>query len=172
MKVNFTLRNERQEPIGTAALYVSTSTTLNPRSGEWSEENLPNKWGLLIGWPLTRSLDGDSRREYICGFRSTVAFVPKPDIVPDDSCDEFPFASTYQGGTDGAQCAEIVPLLENGKWEIYEADPARPVKYTEPCVRAHVTLPMNRLAGTAYTNLIQSQRLVEKDPFRMSVPDA
>lgn len=43
---------------------------------------------------------------------------------------------------------------------------------TEPCVRGHVPADANSLVGTAYSNLIQSQRLVNKDPFRMTVPDA
>jgi hypothetical protein len=138
----------------------------------WAQWNLPDGWGLYSGKPLTRALDGDARRERTCGNSSSVSFVKKPaDIVEDDSCDEFPFASTWQGGTDGGLCAEIVPLFEDGEWNIYEADPARPVTYTEPCVRGHVPNPVNKLAGTAYSNLIQNQRLIDKDPFHVSVPD-
>ncbi|MER6394280.1 hypothetical protein ABT236_38240 [Streptomyces sp. NPDC001523] len=155
---------ELELPLSTYGAAAATYT--------WAQWNLPDKWGLFSGKPLTRALDGDARRERTCGNRSSVPFVAKPDIVPDDSCDEFPFASTQEGGTDGGRCAEIVALLENGKWEIYEADPARPVTKTEPCVRGHVPQGVNSLAGTAYSNLIQNQRLVNKDPFRMTVPDA
>lgn len=137
----------------------------------WAQWNLPNKWGLYSGSPLTRALDGNDRREFTCEGKSSVPFVKRPDIVPEDSCDEFPFASSEQGGNDGGKCAEIFPLFEDGEWKIYTADPARPITYTEPCVRGHVPLPLNRLAGTAYSNLIQNQRLIEKDPFYVSVPD-
>ncbi|WP_456154362.1 NucA/NucB deoxyribonuclease domain-containing protein [Streptomyces lydicus] len=39
-----------------------------------------------------------------------------PATVPDGSCDEYPFAGSYQGGTNGGLCADVVPLLENGVW--------------------------------------------------------
>jgi hypothetical protein len=48
-------------------------------------------------------------------------------VVLDDSCDEFPFAGTYEGGTDGGLCAEIVPQYEDGAWYIHQADDSRPV---------------------------------------------
>ncbi|MGF1344518.1 NucA/NucB deoxyribonuclease domain-containing protein [Streptomyces flavovirens] len=102
----------------------------------WAQWNLPDKWGLYSGKPLTRALDGPDRRRHTCGDLSSVPFVRKFGIVPTDTCDEFPFASTQEGGTDGDRCAEIVPLLEDGEWKMYEADPARPVTRTEPCVRA------------------------------------
>ncbi|MFJ9591020.1 hypothetical protein [Streptomyces acidicola] len=137
---------------------------------DWAQYNLPGKWGRYSGQPMTRALDGETRRLKTCGTQSSIPFVRKVDIVPDDSCDEFPFASTWQGGTDGGLCAEIVPLLEDGVWNIYEADPAKPVTFTEPCVRGHVPLGVNQLAGTAYSNLIQNQRIIDKDPFYLSVP--
>jgi hypothetical protein len=136
----------------------------------WAQWNLPDHWGLYSGKPLTRALDGDARRERTCGNASSVPFVPK-DLVQNDSCDEFPFASTRQGGTNGGLCAEIVPLFENGRWEIYEADPARPVTYTEPCVRGHVPNDMNSLAGLAYANLVQNQRLIDAERFYVKIPD-
>lgn len=139
----------------------------------WAQWNLPNKWGLYSGSPMTRALDGDARRKFTCEEKSSVPFVAKPDdVVLKDSCDEFPFASTEQGGTDGGKCAEIVPLFEgDGQWRVYEADPSRPVTGTEPCARGHVNLDQNKLAGTAYSNLIQNMRLIEKDPFYLTVPD-
>lgn len=155
---------ELELPLSTYGAAAATYT--------WAQWNLPDKWGLYSGKPLTRALDGNARRERTCGSKSSIPFVAKPDVVPSDSCDEFPFASTQEGGTDGGRCAEIVALLENGTWNVYEADPARPVTKTEPCVRGHVPQDVNSLAGTAYSNLIQNQRMVNKDPFRMKVPDA
>ncbi|MFH9561803.1 hypothetical protein ACH4NR_37300 [Streptomyces globisporus] len=155
---------ELELPLSTYGAAAATYT--------WAQWNLPDKWGLYSGKPLTRALDGNARREHTCGSKSSIPFVAKPDVVPSDSCDEFPFASTQEGGTDGGRCAEIVALLENGTWNVYEADPARPVTKTEPCVRGHVPQDVNSLAGTAYSNLIQNQRMVNKDPFRMKVPDA
>lgn len=131
---------------------------------------LPDGWGYRK--PMQRALDGDERRKYTCGYKSTVEFVRKPDIVPDDSCDEYPFASTKQGGTDGALCAEITPLLEDdGKYHVYDSDPSRPVTGKEPCVRGHVPGNLNGIAGTAYSNYIQDWRLMEDDSFWVSIPD-
>lgn len=134
---------------------------------DWAQYHLPDKWGRYLGKPLTRALDGDERRKYTCDYKSSVPFVKRDG---DDSCDEFPFASTWEGGTDGGKCAEIVPLFEGGQWNYYEADPNRPVTEKEPCVRGHVPLKVNSRAGTEYSNLIQSQRLVDKDPFYVQVP--
>lgn len=137
----------------------------------WGQRNLPGAWGRYSSTRMTRALDGEQRRKFTCGEKSSVPFIKKLDIVPTDSCDEFPFASTEQGGTDGGKCAEIVPLLEDGKWKFYEADPKRPVTKTEPCVRAHVPIAQNKRAGTTYSNFIQNVRLIEKDPFYLDIPD-
>lgn len=71
----------------------------------WAQYNLPDGWGLYSGKPLTRALDGPDRRRRTCEDQSSVPFIRKPDLVLDDSCDEFPFASTWEG----APMAACVP---------------------------------------------------------------
>jgi hypothetical protein len=99
-----------------------------------------------------------------------VPFVPFDNsIVQDDSCDEFPFAGTYEGGTDGGLCAEIVPQYEDGAWYIYQADDSRPVTGDEPCVRGHVPNTVNKAAGGKYGSFVQTQRLIDTEKFTVSV---
>ncbi|MFM9371887.1 hypothetical protein [Streptomyces sp. Da 82-17] len=89
--------------------------------------------------------------------------------IPDDSCDEFPFAGSFEGGTDGAQCADIVPLFENGQWRIYEARVDKPVTFTEPCVRAHVPEGANFSAGGKYGAFVKDQRVLDTEKYGVSV---
>ncbi|GGU62718.1 NucA/NucB deoxyribonuclease domain-containing protein [Streptomyces daghestanicus] len=110
---------------------------------------------LRGGAPLSRDSSettASTRREYTCGSKSSDPFVYMDDVVPNDSCDEFPFATSYEGGTNGASCADIVPLLENGQWMIYEARTDKPVTGTEPRVRGHVS---NGNAGLALGRYVQ-----------------
>ncbi|WP_439145616.1 NucA/NucB deoxyribonuclease domain-containing protein [Streptomyces canus] len=99
-------------------------------------------------------------------------FVPfDDDIVVDDSCDEFPFAGTYEGGTVGSFCADIVPLFEDGQWYIYEASADKPVTYHEPCVRGHVPLTYNSAAGGKYGSFVQTDRVLDTESFNVTVTD-
>ncbi|MFH9836045.1 hypothetical protein ACH4NC_32795 [Streptomyces sp. NPDC017201] len=139
----------------------------------WAQWNLKDKWGLYSGSPLNRATNGPERRKFTCEEKSSDPFEKMPNsVVLDDSCDEFPFASTQQGGTDGALCAEIrAHLREDGKYEVYKAWDDRPITKQEPCVRGHVNLLENTTAGSAYSRYIQDWRLIEGDPFYVTVPD-
>jgi hypothetical protein len=95
----------------------------------------------------------------------------KIPAVPDDSCDEYPFARSFQGGKFAMQCAEIVPNIENGHWVAYPADPKRPWTGNESCVRGHVSLSQNCAAGSAYGKLVKADRILHMDPFTVSIPD-
>ncbi|MFF9757829.1 hypothetical protein ACF1FC_34705 [Streptomyces sp. NPDC014344] len=136
----------------------------------FGQDALPDGWGYRKS--MQRALNGKERREYTCGTKSTVKFVHRCDIVPDDSCDKYPFASTKQGGTDGALCVEITPLLEgDGKYHVYNSDPSRLVTGKEPCVRGHIPEDLNELAGNAYSRYTQDWRLIEDDRFWVGIPD-
>lgn len=127
--------------------------------------------GYLRDWaPLSRA-DGLSaaNRARTCGSQSSDPFVPMPDYVPNDSCDEFPFAGSFEGGTDGAQCADILPLYENGQWMIYEARADKPVTYTEPCVRGHVALDANESAGGKYGAFVKNQRVLDTEKYNVNI---
>lgn len=139
----------------------------------WVQWNLKDKWGLYSGSPLKYAADGDERRKRTCGKQSSEPFEPfDPSIVKNDSCDEFPFAGTQQGGNDGALCAEIRPHLRiDDKYEMYEAYDDKPVTRNEPCVRSHVPNEENGNAGLEYGRYVQKWRLIDGDPFYLTVPD-
>jgi hypothetical protein len=91
--------------------------------------------------------------------------------VPTDSCDEYPFAKTYEGGTPGGLCADIAPLFEEGQWQIYEANPNKPVTGTEKCVRGHVPLGENEGAGGELGRFTQAQRVLDLDSYSVTLVD-
>ncbi|WP_367140112.1 MULTISPECIES: NucA/NucB deoxyribonuclease domain-containing protein [Streptomyces] len=84
-----------------------------------------------------------------------------------DTCDEFPPASTREGGQDGDLCAELTPQIVNGVWSAPATWPTRPTTGTETCVRLHVTGRANYSAGGVLGSLRKFQRLVDGDPFRI-----
>lgn len=125
---------------------------------------------LRANAPLSRDPDeatATTRREYTCGSKSSDPFGYMDHLVPDDSCDEFPFARSYEGGTDGAFCADILPLFENGQWMIYEARADKPVTGYEPCVRGHVTNADNGNAGLALGRYVQRDRVLDTEKYNV-----
>ncbi|MGW3660635.1 hypothetical protein ACWD6R_35525 [Streptomyces sp. NPDC005151] len=125
----------------------------------------------LRGWaPLSRA-DGlnDANRARTCGSQSSDPFVLLPQYVPNDSCDEFPFAGSFEGGTDGALCADIVPLFQNGQWMIYEARTDKPVTFNEPCIRGHVALEANQSAGGKYGAFVKNQRILDTEKYNVNI---
>nr|WP_221381972.1 hypothetical protein [Actinoplanes polyasparticus] len=134
----------------------------------WAQLYLPDSWGADT--PLRR-LASDSaantNRSRTCE-DGTFIHLPDPPIV-DDSCDEFPFAKTYEGGTLGSFCADIAPILEDGQWQIYEANPNKPVTGNEPCVRGHVNLDDNEAAGGELGRFTQRVRLLDLDKYTLTI---
>ncbi|MCP9213385.1 NucA/NucB deoxyribonuclease domain-containing protein [Streptomyces sp. NEAU-Y11] len=134
----------------------------------WAQQNLPDGWGYRT--PLRRMAgDSEPHRRKTCGDRSSDPFVPMPDHVPNDSCDEFPFAATHEGGRDGALCADILPKFENGQWQVYEARTDKPVKMTEQCVRGHVPLDDNRDAGGELGRFASGQRVLDTEKYTLTI---
>lgn len=138
----------------------------------FAENSLIDHWGLLEN-PLRRQANEGiqtANRIKTCG-TSIDPFVPLgDDVVLDDSCDEYPFAATLQGGTAGALCADIVPLLENGSWNYYEANPAKPITFNEPCVRGHVPETQNSAAGGKLGSFAQTDRVLDAERYTVTVP--
>ncbi|MCX4688603.1 hypothetical protein OG401_30630 [Kitasatospora purpeofusca] len=87
--------------------------------------------------------------------------------VTDDSCDEYPFAGTSQGGHTG--CADIVPQLENGQWKLYAVKGRPDVTLHEPCVRGRVPLTQNQAAGGKYGSFVQTDRIMDAEKFVVSI---
>jgi hypothetical protein len=134
----------------------------------WAQVN-QGGWGLPYGAgpPLTRlasQAQANQNRSVICD--ST--WVPDP-VVPQDSCDEYPFASTYQSGgtqvSSGSQCAEVLPVNQNGTWTVTDLNGI----VQAPCTRGHVPLPQNTAVGSALGNFYVANRILNGDPFTVQV---
>ncbi|WKX74022.1 hypothetical protein [Streptomyces sp. XD-27] len=81
----------------------------------------------------------------------------------------FPFAVTFEGGCDGALCADIVSKFEIGQWMVYEARTDKPVKKTELCVRGHVTLDDNRDAGGELGRFASGRRVLDTEKYTLTI---
>lgn len=137
----------------------------------FAEQDWIDEWGTN-GSPLQRQPNPaiqTANRTNTCGTGASRPFVINDSVVPDDSCDEYPFAATYQGGKDGGLCADVFPLLENGTWMLYEDPNAPAVTYNEPCLRGHVPSSENSLVGPALGNFAKSQRVIDGDNYNVVV---
>ncbi|GAA0409372.1 DNA/RNA non-specific endonuclease [Streptomyces luteireticuli] len=125
----------------------------------WAQSNLAG-WGR--DKPLTRAKgDVTSRTARTCG-----TFQARTDLVVTDSCGEFPFAVTREGGTDGAQCAEILPRRSTrGGWVTDVLDGGT----SSPCMRAHVPLADKQAADAQLSEGFANQRVVEDDQFKVEI---
>ncbi len=137
----------------------------------WAENNLIDHWGADDN-PLQRLASETAQtanRTSTCGSGASRPFVYLDATVPDDSCDEYPFAATYQGGTNGGLCADVIPLLQNGVWNFYQDPNAPAVTFNEPCIRGHVPNSENGAAGLALGRNSQSERVIDLEKFDLVV---
>ncbi|MET9566601.1 hypothetical protein [Streptomyces tauricus] len=145
---------------------------------EWAQNNLSGHWGLRgTGQPLHRlqsSSQQDSNRRAICG---TTKFTADP-AIQDDSCDEFPFAGTYESGAlngvdHGKDCAQVTAVRAGTTndlaldWPIVTT--AGTVSGSEKCVRGHIPRSLNTDLGGAYGVFIKDVLLADDDPFWIRV---
>lgn len=155
-------------------LALSGLNGTNPSAAliDWIQTYNSDHWGQYPnGTPLTRLNNpfvAETNRSVMCG-----SFVPQPTIVPNDSCDEFPFASTYQSGAElgltAANCGEgqMVWLTNTSQW-VFLPVPGQtgPVwNPTQRCAVGHIPLSSNQSVGGSYSQLIQNNRLLDQDPF-------
>ncbi|MFG2276068.1 hypothetical protein ACGFNY_40700 [Streptomyces chartreusis] len=145
---------------------------------EWAQHNLSGHWGLRgTGQPLRR-LKGDSQqagnRNIICG---STKFTKDPN-VQDDSCDEFPFAGTYESGalngvTHGNDCAQVTAVRAGTTGDLALDWPTvttvGTVTGNEKCVRGHIPKSLNTDLGGTYGGFVVSMRLADNDPFWLSI---
>jgi hypothetical protein len=150
----------------------------------WAQANLSGHWGMKgKGKPLTRLADKtirNSNRQVICG-RSWKPFPPwtSGSTSVKDSCDEFPFAATYQSGalngaTSGSQCAQVEAVKTSSTGTIAHIwNAVKPIgthSSSAKCVRGHIPLSLNEDLGTSsYLSFIRAQRLLNKDRFWLTV---
>jgi hypothetical protein len=135
----------------------------------WSQVN-QGGWGLpFLNPPLHRLADqtqAATNRAQICD--ST--FNPDPN-VPNDSCDEFPFAASYESGAmsglTGVDCAEVEPVYDSvqGVWTVNVLNGI----VDAGCTRGHVPLSQNTAVGGALGNFIVQNRILDGDPYTVQV---
>jgi hypothetical protein len=143
---------------------------------EYGEDFIPGNPGLLTSNPLTR---GDVNATQ--GNRSAVCdstFTPITRLVPTDSCDEYPFASSQQSGGQlkliGFECLNLLPLFVNGSWRpefVNSFNPELEDVYNgdQLCERGHVPLDQNRAVGNALGSFYTLNRMLAGDPYTVSV---
>ncbi len=144
----------------------------------WAQTQLSGHWGLQgSGQPLHRlanSSEQAANRRVICNS----SFVSGSTGVANDSCDEFPFAATYESGalnsvTSGAQCAQVtaVRTATTGSVAAQWANIGIIGTPTgsEKCVRGHIPLSLNSDTGGALGRFTVAQRLIYNDPYWVEV---
>ncbi|MFL3871341.1 hypothetical protein LT966_32825 [Streptomyces griseobrunneus] len=97
-------------------------------------------------------------------------FVRKSSRIPDDSCDEYPFAASVEGGTPGAYCNDVEFELANGEWIYAQANSTKPLSKEARCSRGHVPLDLNTAAGQELGRLVQAQRMIDFDAYTVRIP--
>lgn len=88
-------------------------------------------------------------------------------LVPNDSCDEYPFASTLESGGQvpgltGVNCLETIPLIDSGVWSAWFLNaPAG-----QQCERGHVPLAQNTAVGqSGLSPFYGANRMILGDAF-------
>lgn len=146
---------------------------------QWAQDNLSGHWGLQgEGEPLERlanASEQNANRTTICN--ST--FTADPSIT-DDSCDEYPFAATYQSGAlngvdSGSQCAQVTADEDTSGTTLAQQWPTVSVVGTyggsEACVRGHIPLDLNTGVGSGLGLFAQNQRLLDGDQYWVAITD-
>jgi hypothetical protein len=129
-----------------------------------------------------REIICDTGKSFILDSSITAALAPYNDT---DSCDEYPFASTYESGamvdgadgnpkpyvTTGADCAQetAVHTGTNGPDPADWSTITKTSSGSNPCIRAHIPNLLNGHVGSEYSALGRTARLIDKDPFWVEV---
>ncbi|MGX1762288.1 DNA/RNA non-specific endonuclease [Streptomyces lydicus] len=134
----------------------------------WAQKNLVDRWGRDT--PLTRAKSGVAdRTSRTCGAASSKPFADATDLIPTDSCAQFPFAETKEGGADGAQCAELIPNPGNNGWIIFELGGGSSLDRSRRCVRAHVSDTGKKFAEGQLSDGFESQRVIDAEQFKLGL---
>jgi hypothetical protein len=151
----------------TVALPVSTygAAAVNVLIGE---TYLPGTPGLTPSTPLTRGdpANTNANRAAICGSFKPLA------TVANDSCDEYPFASSQQSGgvlgLTGSNCLELLPFQVLGSWS-YTFRNKYTFAPTQRCLRGHVDNDQNQAVGRAVNTMYTTNRMLTGDPYVVQV---
>jgi hypothetical protein len=139
----------------------------------YAESHLLEHWGSEK--PLRRLANAgvaSHNRSIICN--ST--FISGSTGVASDSCDEYPFAATYESGalngvTSGAQCAQVTAVrTASTGTTAHQWDKIRVISAGDGlCVRGHIPLSLNTGVGSALGTFTIANRLIDKDQYFVTV---
>ncbi|MDX3751988.1 DNA/RNA non-specific endonuclease [Streptomyces sp. AK08-02] len=134
----------------------------------WAQKSLTDRWGLNSA--LTRSTSGVAgRASSTCGSGASEPFADASDLIPTDTCAQFPFAETKEGGRDGAECAQLIPYYGSGGWVIHELNGGPSLDTSQRCVRAHVAAADKQFADGQLANGFAGQRVIDADQFKLTL---
>lgn len=128
----------------------------------WAQHYLDDHWGR--DKLLTRATSGIADRT-----NSTCGSFKALSVIPTDTCGEFPFAETKEGGIDGSRCAEVIPNFDNGGWDFIALNGGSDLDPTTPCVRAHVPAANKQFADDQLSAGFQDQRVIDAEQFELKV---
>ncbi|WP_129288220.1 DNA/RNA non-specific endonuclease [Streptomyces sp. GZWMJZ-114] len=150
------LKTTASDPGGAVAAY------------DWAQKNLDGAWGTK-GKPLTRATSGASGRTAA----TCAGFTPETDLLDNDTCGDFPFGESKEGGSAGSDCVDVIPNLSHGEWDTYVLNDARDPDPSRPCVRAHVKDADRQFAAGQLAEGFADQRVIDADQFELtlSTPD-
>jgi hypothetical protein len=166
-------------PAVTPDLVLSTATYgAAAMNVHWGEDLIPGTPGLSEFTPLTRGNPNlrQGNSDAICD--NTFKRITR--VVPDDSCDEYPFASSQQSGATrgltGKDCFDIVPSGSFGAVPLFVGDlnlGRNGNEYTglEECERGHVPSAQNNAVGGAVGAFYNQQRMIAGDPYTVTVTE-
>ncbi|WP_086566178.1 MULTISPECIES: NucA/NucB deoxyribonuclease domain-containing protein [Streptomyces] len=139
---------------------------------EWAQKNLTGKFGdanhLLSRYIDPLDPEAEKRRAKTCD-RGPYAFPRGATGIPNDSCDEYPFARSWQGGNDGEHCIDITPRQIGGVWDVAGVTVDRGTPPNAPCIRAHVDNKDNTAAGGELGRAVQSDRILDSEWYQVII---
>lgn len=140
-----------------------------------------------------------NNRQIICGdgsftqdstMNAQLAPYSTPTNTETDSCDEYPFAGSYESGamedgadgnpkpyvTTGANCVQVTAnhtdntnTNEPQDWATVTVTGNYTAGTSNPCIRGHIPGLLNSHVGSEYSALISPNRLIDKDAFWVKV---
>ncbi|MBZ4318329.1 NucA/NucB deoxyribonuclease domain-containing protein [Streptomyces huiliensis] len=141
----------------------------------WAQDNLKGGNTGTKEAPLQRGSDEEDedapttkQKRYQSCDAPPNPFKPILVTTEPDSCDEYPFAASSQGGTNGNLCAEIHPWYNSATFQ-WEVDKLRYLGPAQTCVRSHVPLKQNTEAGGEYGRAVQSERILDHEWYTVTI---
>ena len=150
-----------------------TNTAGTPRSTQsfwFLQLYFPDGWGSTT--PLHRMMDSATQQASYDAICNDGTYT-KDTSVYQDTCNVFPFPSTYENGyllgLRGVDCVDGVARQSRGTGEWYVESPAGTVDYSERCIRSHVEATDFTEFNNRLNNFYRDQRMLDNDAFTVTV---